>query len=333
VDRLTRFSWSVLAYNVAVILWGAVVRATGSGAGCGSHWPLCNGVVVPRAPRIETIIELSHRLTSGLALVLVLALAVAVFRRRPKGDPARRAAAASVLLMLSEAAVGAALVLFRLVADNPSMARAMFMATHLVNTFFLLAALTLTAWFAGGGAPLRWRGHGWRSGALALGVLALLLAGVSGAVAALGDTLWPARSLSEALQQDLSPTAHLLIRLRLLHPAIAAAAGLFALFLTVQAPAHATNPANTTRWGRWTAACVLLQWIVGLLNVALLAPVWMQVVHLLVADLLWIAFVLFAAGLLGDPLGAAATPAQRLPAVPASTSAGNEMSPVDEVRA
>jgi heme A synthase len=290
MDRLARFSLLVLVYNVAVILWGAVVRATGSGAGCGSHWPLCNGEVMPRAPRLETVIELSHRLTSGLALVLVVALAVAAFRLRPKGDPARKAAVAGVLLMLSEAGVGAGLVLFRLVADNQSMARAMFMGTHLVNTFFLLGALTLTAWFAAGGEPLRLSGKGWLSWGLALGVLGLLLAGVSGAVAALGDTLWPSRSLSEALQQDLSPTAHLLIRLRLLHPAIAAAAGLWALFLTIQPSAG--------RWGRWTAACVLLQWIAGLANVALLAPVWMQVVHLLVADLLWIAFVLFAASAL-----------------------------------
>jgi heme a synthase len=304
MDRLARFSQLVLAYNVAVILWGAVVRATGSGAGCGSHWPLCNGVVMQRAPRLETIIELSHRLTSGLALVLVVALAVAAFAWRPRGNPARKAAVAAVLLMLSEAGVGAGLVLFRLVADNQSMARAMFMGTHLVNTFFLLGALTLTTWFAGGGAPPRLGGDGssdgrsrWLAWGLALGVGGLLLAGVSGAVAALGDTLWPSRSLAAALQQDLSPTAHLLIRLRLLHPAIAVAAGLWALFLTIQ---PGTGDGQAGRWGRWTGACVLLQWIAGVANVALLAPVWMQVVHLLVADLLWIAFVLFAASALAE---------------------------------
>jgi heme A synthase len=292
-DRLSRFSLLVLVYNVAVILWGAVVRASGSGAGCGSHWPLCNGEVMPRAPRLETVIELSHRLTSGLALVLVVALAAAAFRLRPQGDPTRKAAVAGVLLMLSEAAVGAGLVLFRLVADNQSMARAMFMGTHLLNTFFLLGALTLTAWLAGGGAPLRptEKGRGWLAWSLLLGVLGLLLAGVSGAVAALGDTLWPARSLAEALRQDLSPTAHLLIRLRLLHPTIAVAAGLWALFLTMQ-------PGRRTPWRLWTAVLVVLQWIAGAVNVALLAPVWMQVVHLLVADLLWIAFVLFAASAL-----------------------------------
>ena len=58
---LPRFAWGLLAYNVAVILWGAVVRATSSGAGCGDHWPLCNGVVLQSNPRLATLIELAHR--------------------------------------------------------------------------------------------------------------------------------------------------------------------------------------------------------------------------------------------------------------------------------
>jgi len=314
MDRLARFAWLVLGCNVAVIVWGAVVRATGSGAGCGSHWPLCNGEVVPRAPRIETIIEFSHRVTSGIALILVVALAGAAFLRRPAGDPTRKAAVASALLMLSEAAVGAALVLFRLVADNQSMARAMFMATHLVNTFFLLGALTLTAHFAAGGAPFRVRHRGWLGVALACGALGLLLSGASGAVAALGDTLFPSTSLTQALRHDLSATGHLLIRLRLLHPAIAVTAGLLTLLLTL-APA-VYHSAGWERWGRGTAGLVFAQWISGLANVALLAPVWMQIVHLLVADLLWIAFVMLAAAALAAEKREAPAPLYEAPATP-----------------
>src|SRR6187402_3305687 len=82
---------SVLALSVAVILWGAFVRATGSGAGCGSHWPLCNGVMVPRAPTLQTIIEFTHRLTSGLLLILMVALVYTACRTFPKGHPARTA--------------------------------------------------------------------------------------------------------------------------------------------------------------------------------------------------------------------------------------------------
>jgi heme A synthase len=299
MDRFARYSWLTLAYNVAVVLWGAAVRATGSGAGCGSHWPLCNGEVLPRAPRIETIIELSHRVTSGVALLLVMGLVVGAFRTRPRGHAARKASIFSLVLILSEAAVGAGLVLFELVADNKSMARAMFMSTHLVNTFLLLGALTLTAHFASRGAPFRVRGQGLFGGGLLLGTFGLLLAGVSGAIAALGDTLFPATSLAHALEQDLSPTAHLLIRLRLLHPVLAVAGGLLAFYLAWQVlkwpPA-----AETQRLALWTGGLVFVQILGGLINVLLLAPVWMQIVHLLLADLLWIVFVLLGASALAE---------------------------------
>jgi heme A synthase len=282
MDRFARYSWFTLAYNIAVILWGTAVRATGSGAGCGSHWPLCNGEVLPREPRIETIIELTHRVTSGLAGLLVIGLVVMAYRGRPKGHPARRMAVLSLIFIITEGAVGAGLVLFELVADNQSMARALFMATHLVNTFFLLAFLTLTAHFASGGAPFRRRGR--ESGLAMLGLGALIVAGMSGAVAALGDTLL-------ASGQDLSPTAHLLIRLRILHPVISVAAGLLVALLAARAM---SDPA-LARPARWTAGLVVAQIIAGVVNVLLLAPVWMQIVHLLLADLLWISAILLAA--------------------------------------
>lgn len=293
MDRLARYSWFTLACNIAVILWGAFVRATGSGAGCGSHWPLCNGEVIPEAPGTKMLVELTHRVTSGMALLLVVGLVVLAWRHRPKGHPARRAAAISMVLMLTEAAVGAGLVLFELVADNKSMARAMFMGVHLMNTFFLLGFLTLTAHFASGGAAYRWRGRA-AMGA-GLGMAALVAAGVSGAVAALGDTLFPATSLTEALRQDLSASSHLLIRLRLLHPVISAAAavivGLLAARVLVSRP-------ELTRPAKRVVVLVFVQVVAGVANVILLAPVWMQIVHLLLADLLWISAVLLGARVL-----------------------------------
>lgn len=305
MSRLARFAWTVLAYNLAVILWGAAVRATGSGAGCGSHWPLCNGEVVPRAAGVETLIEYSHRLTSGLALVLVVALAVAAFRSRPAGHPARRAAVASVVLILTEAAVGAGLVLFELVADNQSMARALFMATHLVNTFLLVGALTLTAHFAGTGERFRLRGQGVVGAGVLAGLALLLLSGVSGAIAALGDTLFPAATLAQALEQDLSPTAHALIRLRVFHPGIAVAAGACLLYLGQRLRRQRPTPA-VRHFSAWTGGLVFVQLLAGAVNVLLLAPVWLQLVHLLLADLLWIAAVLLGANALAAPAAAAA---------------------------
>lgn len=292
MTSVARFAWLVLGYVIVVILWGAYVRATGSGAGCGSHWPLCNGEVVPWAGDAATFVEYSHRLSSGLALLAVVALLVWTFRQHRPGHPARAGAVWSLVFMLTEAGVGAGIVLFELVADNASFARAMFMAVHLVNTFVLVAWLTLTAWWLSGGATLRLRDHA-RSAALACAAAgALLVVGVSGAVAALGDTLFPASSLAESLRADLSVTSHLLIRLRVLHPVLAVGGVL--LLLTVLRRLSSED-ARAAFLGRATGALAVLQLALGLLNVILLAPVWMQMVHLLVADLIWIGFVLTVA--------------------------------------
>ena len=298
MSALARFAWGVLAYNLGVIAWGAYVRATRSGAGCGAHWPLCNGEVIPSSPSAEMLVEFSHRVTSGLALVSVVVLAAWVWRRCAAGHPARRGAAWALVFMLAEAAVGAGLVLFELVADNETMARALFMAVHLVNTFVLVAWIALTAWWLSGGAPVRLAGRGAEAGWLAAGAAGLMLAGVSGAIAALGDTLYPAHSLFDAISADLSATSHLLIRLRLLHPALAIAAGALVLLVSIRAGSHGQR--RRSRLAFAVAALVPIQVAAGFVNVLLLAPVWMQLVHLLLADLLWIAFVLYGASALAD---------------------------------
>src|SRR5580698_1169271 len=155
--RFSQAAWAVLAYNMLVVLWGALVRATGSGAGCGDRWPLCNGVVVPRAPRIETIIEFTHRATSGLALLGVAGLCVWAFRLFPRGHRARLFAALSVVFLFVEDLLGAGLVLFQYVEHNASAGRTAYLAAHLVNTQILLAMLAATAWF--GAAPVSRQWH------------------------------------------------------------------------------------------------------------------------------------------------------------------------------
>lgn len=298
LSRLATFAWGVLAYNIGVILWGAYVRASGSGAGCGEHWPLCNGVVIPRDPSVATLIEFSHRITSGLALAGVVVLLAWVWRACPAGHPARRGAVWTVFFMLTEAAVGAGLVLFQLVADNATMARAMFMAVHLLNTFVLLGWLTLTAWWLSGGAPLSVGERRGRAMALALAAIGLLLVGASGAVAALGNTLYPDASLAEGLAADLSAASHVLIRLRILHPTFAV---LTAIGLLFGAPRLGRGQGSAAgRLGRGVAVLAAVQLVLGAANVILLAPVWMQMIHLLVADLLWIAFVILGATVLAD---------------------------------
>ena len=292
--RFSTYAWGVLAFNVGVILWGAYVRATGSGAGCGNRWPLCDGVVVPRSPQVATLIEFSHRASSGLALLLVIGLFVWAFRAYPEGHPVRRGAAFSLVLIITEALLGAGLVLFGLVAENSSLTRAFATTIHLVNTFLLLGALTLTAWWAWGGPAVRFKGQGVRLWAFGLGCVFLLALGMTGAVTALGDTLFPPASLAEGLRQDLDPAANFMIRLRAIHPLVAVGTA-FYLILIAGLPEVVGDHPDSERIARVLVGLFVVQLIAGVMNVVLLAPVWMQMLHLLLADLAWIALVLLAA--------------------------------------
>jgi heme A synthase len=306
--RFAYFAWGVLAYNVLVILWGALVRATGSGAGCGSHWPLCNGVVVPHSPQVETIIEFLHRLTSGLSLILIAALVVWGFRVYGRGHRVRKGVVAAGVLIITEALIGAGLVLFGWVAKDTSVARAISVALHLINTFLLLAALAFTAWWASGGLSVRLRGQGWLAAAWIAGLVAVIFLGMSGAVTALGDTLFPSKSLAAGVQQDFSSTAHFLIRMRVWHPFIAVLAALYVVWLSRKLAAHEPGPV-TQRLAAVQIVLFLAQLGVGALNVVLLAPVWMQIVHLALAVSIWTTLVLLGAAAFAFPAEERVAPA------------------------
>ncbi len=293
-SRFPVFAWSVLGYNIAVVLWGAYVRATGSGAGCGPNWPLCNGVVALRAPSIQTLIEFTHRFSSGIDMLLVAGLLYWAFRAFPRGHAVRLGATLSFVFLMTEALIGAALVLLEHVAMNASHARAWSLSTHLVNTLTLLACLTLTAWWGMGNGRVRLRGPGVATALTSLGVFVLL--GVTGAIAALGDTLFPVRTLAEGLAQDFDPAANLFVRLRWLHPAAAVLGG---CWLLLYATVHMRFE-RLRRYAFAAAGLLALQIFCGLANLLLLAPIWMQIVHLFVADAAWIALVLLAAASLSE---------------------------------
>lgn len=312
---LRRYAWGVLAYVVAVIAWGAFVRATSSGAGCGRHWPLCNGEVVPRTPDTAMAIELSHRVTSGVAaFVLVPILLVWTLRELPPGHRARSAAAYATVFGALEAVIGAGLVLFELVAHDTSMKRGVSMVLHLDNTFLLLAALTATAWHLGPPRAVKAeRPVAIVRAGVALSLVGIVVVGSSGAIAALGDTLFPASSLGEGLSQDLSPMAHAFLKLRIFHPFLALGAGVVVLVtagIVRSLVPHARGLANAV------TICFSLQFAAGLVDVTLLAPVWMQLVHLLVADATWIALVLLALHV--RHAGAPASVRERAPATAAA---------------
>ena len=298
---LRRFSWGVLAYFIAVILWGTLVRATGSGAGCGNHWPLCNGTVMQHSASVNTLIEFTHRITSGLSFFAVVGLLAWTFAGTVRGHLARAAAVASVALTLVEAILGALLVKLGYTAQSQSPQRPAFLALHLTNTLLLLAALTLTA-------HLLSRRKGYLRGSVrlvaplgaVLGVIVVLIVGVTGSLAALGDTLFPATSLGSALAQDFSAGSGWLVRWRWTHPTIAFLASIFLIWLLVRAAQR------TTHWdNRGLSALVLLLlaavYVLGVLDVVLLAPIWVQVAHLLGADTLWAALVVLTARLTLQP--------------------------------
>ncbi len=282
----TRFAWAVVGYNVLVILWGALVRATGSGAGCGNHWPLCNGQVIPLAPRVDTMIEFTHRMMVGGATFAVLGLLAWTFAATAKGAAARVAAVVSTILLVNEAVLGALLVKLGYVTGNQSVGRVVVLSIHLSNTLLLLAALTLTAVLLPTG---RTRGSLMRTrdaGIVLLGLAATIVVGVSGSLAALGDTLFPAANLAAAVAQDFAASSPWLLRVRWVHPASAVVAACFVAWLLVRERRDSMM--------RVVAGLLVFQFAAGAADILLLAPVWMQIVHLLGADLYWVALVTVA---------------------------------------
>jgi cytochrome c oxidase assembly protein subunit 15 len=279
---LRRFAWGVLTYFIAVILWGTLVRATGSGAGCGAHWPLCNGTVMQHSARVDTMIEFTHRITSGISLMSVVGLLVWTLAGTVRGHLARAAAVASVSFTLLEAALGALLVKLGYTAQSQSPMRPAFLALHLANTLLLLAALTLTA-------HLLSRSKGYLRGSVRLvapfgavvAVLVVMVVGITGSLAALGDTLFPASSLG-------------LARWRWMHPTVAFFASIFLIWLLVRAARHTTHWDNR-RLSALVLALLAIVYTLGVLDVVLLAPLWVQVAHLLAADSLWASLVVLTA--------------------------------------
>ncbi len=302
LDAFARFAWGVLIVNLGVILWGAVVRATGSGAGCGSHWPLCNGEVAPLASPSATLIEFAHRLSSGLAFLVVIALVVWARRAYPAGHRVRRGAGWAMGFMIAETLAGASLVLFHWVADNVSLERVVVMPLHLTITFSLFAALALTAWWASGGTPLRINLKNPTTWLLGVSLMAALVTGMAGAITALGDTVLPVASLTPGVYESLSWSAQLLVSLRAWHPVIATSVGVY--LLIVANHLRCVNcDVMMSRLAAAVSALFLLELGAGALNVFLKVPVWMQLTHLLLANLVWISLVLLTAATLGSGAG------------------------------
>ena len=300
MTRFAKFAWFTLAYNILVILWGVFLRASKSGDGCGQHWLTCQGEVIPSAPQLKTIIEFSHRMTTGPAFVFVVILLVWAWLRFAKGSPVRKAAAVSFLFIISEVLIGAVLVLTGNTAGAQTAERPFLAIGHLINSSMLLASLTMTAWFASGDRRLNVDGRTRMIALLAVGVAVLLLSGISGSVAALSSMLFPSDTLMEGVTKDFASSSDILLRLRVSHPLLAIFTSVYLLFLSGWVRKASDGDATVARWSNVLSVLVLIQLAFGAATFLTLGPIVMQVGHLLLADLVWISFVLMSANYLSS---------------------------------
>lgn len=297
MKSLRGLALTALGVNVIVILLGALVRATGSGAGCGRSWPSCKGTLVPELEG-ATAIEFTHRASSGVALIVVALLVWMVFRRTERRHPARFGAVLSGISIVIEALIGAVIVLAEWVANDASVARAVSVPIHLVSTFVLLAGLVLTVFWLSGGGRLRWRTSPRLARSLLLIAAGMLLIGATGGVTALADTLFPKERFDVAGLFDTATSEHFLTRLRAVHPIVAALVGLIAASWAASTAWSA--PGGAGKAAKLVVAIVCLELVLGSANVVLLTPIWLSLTHLAVADGLWLAWVWLGAELLQE---------------------------------
>ncbi len=305
LSGFAKYAWLVVAWNIVVILWGVFLRASKSGDGCGKHWLTCHGEIIPSAPELKTVIEFSHRITSSIAGVLIIILLLWAFRRWRAGKDKQnlltlKMAIGSLIFVVIEGLLGAGLVLSGNTAETLTAARPFWMAGHLINTFILLAFLTLTARYASGGKAMSFSARRKYMAALAIGVMAIFVVGISGSIAALSTMLFPPETLAAGVAQDFSPTSHMLLRLRLLHPVTAILTSVFIIFLTGWLTKESGNERTVSRWSNILSILILAQIGFGAATLLMLAPIVMQLGHLLLADAVWISYVLFSAALLSS---------------------------------
>ncbi len=299
ISGFAKYAWFVLAYNIVVILWGVFLRASKSGDGCGQHWVTCHGEFIPSAPELKTIIEFSHRVTSSIAGLLLIVLLIWAIRRwyvsrSEKNRFAMVAAIGSFVFVVIEGLLGRSLVLTGNTAMTLTPERPFWMAGHLVNTFILLAFISLTAWFATNGRRLNFRIETKYLAVVILGILVIMAVGVSGSIAALASMLFPAETIGAGIDQDFSRTSNILLRLRLLHPILSVIAGVFLIFIAGWLTRESDEDKGVKRWSGILSLLIVVQLAFGAATLLTLAPIVMQLGHLFLADAIWISFVLTA---------------------------------------
>lgn len=312
-SKFSAYAWFVLALNLVVILWGVFLRASLSGDGCGQHWLTCNGELIPAAPQFKTVIEFTHRLSTGLVFFAVLVMAIWAFRAFRENRLLVKTAVLSFAFIIVEALIGAGLVLTGNTAGNLTPTRPLWTIAHLITTFCLLAALSLTVWLANNGRKFDFTAPRKIKMLLAIAVAGIFLVGMSGSIAALSTMLFPSATLAEGVGKDFAETSHILLRLRVSHPILSVAVGVYLIFIASWFKGQAIENSGVNRWANVLSVLVLVQLAAGALTLLTLAPIVLQLVHLLLADLLWIAFVLLSANVLGESAAVENTSSANVP--------------------
>lgn len=303
MSAFAKYAWFALGFNVLVIVWGVFLRASKSGDGCGQFWLTCNGELIPSAPQFKTVIEFSHRMTTaidGVVMLILLGWAIWLWSKK-RGVQDRQVLSMAIggfVFVLTEAAVGAGLVLTGNTAEALTDVRPLWAIGHLINTFILLTFLTLTAWFASGERRIDLRPGLKPALLILLGIVALLFVGMSGSLAALSNMLFPSQSLAEGIAKDFSATSDLILRLRLSHPILSILSSVYLIFVAGWLKASSNNNANVAWWSKIASVLVIGQVIFGGATLLTLGPIIMQLGHLLLADLVWISFIMLVASYL-----------------------------------
>lgn len=300
MSAFAKYAWFALGYNVLVILWGVFLRASKSGDGCGEHWLTCNGEIIPAAPQFKTVIEFSHRMTTaidGIVMLILVVWAVKMWygRRDKFSRQVMWASLASLFFVITEAAVGAGLVLTGNTALNVTDTRPFWAMGHLINTFILLTFLTLTAWFATRGREANFKFERKTLLFVVIGVLGLLFVGLSGSLAALSNMLFPSASLAEGVAKDFSAASNIILRLRLSHPILSILTSVYIVFIAGWMKKSSGDEPAVSRWSNMLSLLIIGQVIFGAATLLTLGPIIMQLGHLLLADIVWIVLVLLAA--------------------------------------
>jgi len=289
IRRYRLFVWALVAFTVVVILSGDIVQATESGAGCGEHWPRCDGSLIPAIGDAHTAVEFTHRMVTTILSLGFIVMVIAARRLFGRGHLVWRTALAATGILIIEILLGAALVLFGWVEEDASWGRVFADSFHVVNTFMLVGAVALVAHFAAGHRGFRVDTSLRRDRYLLFAVVIVVAVAITGTLNSLADTLY----FSDQVDVDETPIAALLVTIRGIHPAVAIGGGVIALYLVHQVSAR--QPGQAENLGMAIQGVIALQFLVGIFNIVLLTPLETQIVHLTLADALWLLLLIFSA--------------------------------------